>query len=42
MSTFMIGSSNVGRHKGMASLNASEPAILKASSEESTAWYLPS
>ena len=42
ISTFMIGSRMVGTQEVMASLNASEPAILKASSEESTSWYEPS
>src|SRR5229473_2049940 len=41
-STCITGSSNTGRACFMASLKASEPAILKAMSEESTSWYLPS
>ena len=35
-STFMTGSSSVGRARDMASLNASEPASLNESSFEST------
>src|SRR5262245_33952366 len=42
ISTDMIGSSKVGRHLGTASLKASEPAILKDISDESTSWYWPS
>ena len=42
ISTFITGSRSVGRHFGTASLNASEPAILKDISEESTSWYWPS
>ena len=36
--TFMIGSSSVGPAFWQASLNAMEPAILNAISEESTSW----
>ncbi len=42
ISTAMIGSRIVGPALSIASLNASEPAILNAISEESTLWYLPS
>ena len=42
ISTFITGSRRVGRHLAMASLKASEPAILNAISEESTSWYWPS
>ena len=38
ISTLMTGSSSVGLHLATASLKASEPAILKAISEESTSW----
>ena len=41
-STAKIGSSRIGLARWAASLNASEPAILKAISEESVSWYLPS
>ena len=41
-STAMIGSSSTGLARLAASLSASEPAILKAISEESVSWYLPS
>ena len=37
MVTFMIGSSKVGLASSTAFLNASEPAILNAISDESTA-----
>ena len=36
--TVMIGSSSAGSACSMASLNAIEPAILNAISEESTEW----
>ena len=42
ISTFMTGSRMVGPALAMASLKASEPAILNAISEESTSWYWPS
>jgi hypothetical protein len=42
ISTVMIGSRIVGRHFGIPSLNASEPAILNDISELSTSWYWPS
>ena len=38
----MIGSSSFGFARFIASLNAIEPAILKARSLESTSWYEPS
>ena len=38
----MTGSSSVGLAAAMASLYASAPASLNASSEESTSWYWPS
>ena len=38
----LIGSSRIGPAFAIASLNPSEPAILKLISEESTEWYLPS
>jgi hypothetical protein len=38
----MTGSSSTGLAFLAASLNAIEPAILNASSEESTSWYEPS
>ena len=38
-STSMIGSSRRGSALWQASLNAIEPAILNAISEESTSWY---
>ena len=41
-STSMIGSSRRGLAFAQASLNAIEPAILNAISEESTSWYEPS
>ena len=41
-STAMIGSSSTGLARFAASFSASEPAILKATSEESVSWYLPS
>ena len=41
-STAMIGSSSTGLARLAASLSASEPAILKAISDESVSWYLPS
>ena len=41
-STPMIGSSRIGLAFFIASLNAKMPAILKASSEESTSWKEPS
>ena len=41
-STAMTGSSSTGLARLAASLSASEPAILKAISEESVSWYLPS
>ena len=37
-STAIIGSMSTGPALRAASLNAIEPAILKASSEESTSW----
>ena len=37
-STDIIGSSSTGLARLAASLNAIEPAILNASSEESTSW----
>ena len=40
--TVMIGSISAGWARSMASLNAIEPAILKAISEESTEWCCPS
>ncbi len=42
ISTFITGSRMVGLALAMASLKASEPAILNAISEESTSWYWPS
>ena len=41
-STAKIGSSSTGLARLAASLKAIEPATLKAISEESTSWYLPS
>ena len=41
-STFMIGSSRIGLAFFAASLKAKMPAILKASSLESTSWKVPS
>ena len=41
-STAKTGSSSVGLARLAASWSASEPAILKAISEESVSWYLPS
>ena len=41
-STAMIGSSSTGFARLAASLAASDPATLKAISEESVSWYLPS
>ena len=41
-STSMIGSSSTGSAFSYAVLNAIEPAILNAISEESTEWYEPS
>ena len=38
----MTGSSSTGFARLAASLSASEPAILKAISDESVSWYLPS
>jgi hypothetical protein len=38
----MIGSISVGWALSMASLNAIEPAILNAISDESTEWCWPS
>ena len=38
MQTFMMGSRITGSAFWHASLNAMEPAILNASSEESTSW----
>ena len=38
----MIGSSSAGPARAAASLNAMDPAILKATSLESTSWKLPS
>ena len=38
----MIGSISVGWAFSMASLNAIEPAILNAISDESTEWCWPS
>ena len=40
--TFMIGSKSTGSAFLIADLNAIEPAILNAISEESTSWYEPS
>ena len=40
--TVMIGSISVGWAFSMASLNAIEPAILNAISDESTEWCCPS
>ena len=37
-----MGSSSTGPALAMASLKASDPAILKLISDESTGWYLPS
>ena len=37
-STAKTGSSSIGPAFGIASLNAIEPAILNAISEESTSW----
>ena len=37
-----IGSSSTGPALAMASRKASDPAILKLISDESTGWYLPS
>ena len=37
-----MGSSITGPALAMASRKASEPAILKLISDESTGWYLPS
>ena len=41
-STPMTGSSRMGPAPLQAALNAIDPAILKAISEESTSWYEPS
>ena len=41
-STAMTGSSSFGLARFIASLNAIEPATLKAISLESTSWYDPS
>ena len=41
-STAKTGSSRTGLARRAASCTASEPATLKAISEESTSWYLPS
>ena len=41
-STLKIGSSRIGLARLAASLKASDPAILKAISDESVSWYLPS
>src|SRR6266446_6044711 len=41
-SSSMIGSSSTGSAFSYADLNAIEPAILNAISEESTVWYEPS
>ena len=41
-STFMIGSSRIGLAFFIASLKAKMPAILNASSDESTSWKEPS
>ena len=40
-STFIIGSSSTGCARLAASLNAIDPAILNAISDESTSWYEP-
>ena len=40
--TVMIGSSSTGFALDIASRKAREPAILKATSDESTSWYDPS
>ena len=41
-STLKMGSSSTGLARLAASLKASDPAILKAISDESVSWYLPS
>ncbi len=41
-STAITGSSSTGFARLAASFSASEPAILKAISDESVSWYLPS
>ena len=41
-STENTGSSSTGFARRAASWKASEPAILKAISDESVSWYLPS
>ena len=41
-STANTGSSSTGLARLAASWSASEPATLKAISDESTSWYLPS
>ena len=41
-SSSMIGSSSTGSAFEYASLNAIDPAILNAISDESTVWYWPS
>ena len=41
-STVKTGSSRTGLARRAASLKASEPATLKAISDESVSWYLPS
>jgi hypothetical protein len=41
-STAITGSSSTGFARLAASFSASEPAILKATSDESVSWYLPS
>ena len=38
----LTGSSRIGVAFAIASLNPSDPAILKLISDESTEWYLPS
>ena len=41
-STAKIGSSRIGLARAAAAFSASDPATLKAISEESVSWYLPS
>ena len=41
-STLKIGSRSTGLARRAASLKASDPATLKAISDESVSWYLPS
>ena len=42
ISMFTIGSSSTGRALRTASTNALRPAVVKATSFESTGWCLPS